>query len=148
MMLTLETARRFKVKSRLDPKESIDAGTRYFARLHRRIGDEVTEPDRTYMALAAYNVGWGHLGDARTLALRLGKDPNSWHDVRSTLPLLRQKKYYRTLQYGYARGTEPVRYVERIRTYFKILTQNMERTHQDNKKSAEPGNGKPSGMKK
>jgi membrane-bound lytic murein transglycosylase F len=148
MMLTLETARRFKVKSRLDPKESIDAGTRYFARLHRRIGDEVTEPDRTYMALAAYNVGWGHLGDARTLALRLGKDPNSWHDVRSALPLLRQKKYYRTLQYGYARGTEPVRYVERIRTYYRILTQNMERTHQDNKKAAEPRNGKPSGMEK
>ena len=148
MMLTLETARLFKVKSRLDPKESIDAGTRYFARLHRRIGDEVTEPDRTYMALAAYNVGWGHLGDARTLALRMGKDANSWHDVRSTLPLLRQKKYYRTLQHGYARGTEPVRYVERIRTYFKILTQNMERIHQDNEKAAEPGNGKPSGMKK
>ena len=100
------------------------------------------------MALAAYNVGWGHLGDARTLALRLGKDPNSWHDVRSALPLLRQKKYYRTLQYGYARGTEPVRYVERIRTYYRILTQNMERTHQDNKKVAEPRNGKPSGMKK
>lgn len=148
MMLTLETARLFKVKSRLDPKESIDAGTRYFARLHRRIGDEVTEPDRTHMALAAYNVGWGHLGDARTLALRMGKDPNSWQDVRSTLPLLRQKKYYRTLEYGYARGTEPVRYVERIRTYFKILTQNTERTHQDNEKATEPGNGNPSGMKK
>ncbi len=143
MMLTLETARHFKVKSRLDPKESIYAGTRYFARLHRRVDDEVPEPDRTYMALAAYNVGLGHLGDAKTLALRLGKDPNSWHDVRSTLPLLRQKKYYKTLQYGYARGTEPVRYVERIRSYYKVLTQNLDRTHRDNEKAA-----KPSGTKK
>ena len=78
-----------------------------------------------HLALAAYNVGWGHLGDARTLALRMGKDPNSWHDVRSTLPLLRQKKYYRTLQYGYARGTEPVRYVENIRTYYEILKRKL-----------------------
>jgi len=148
MMLTLETARHFKVKSRLDPKESIYAGTRYFASLHRRIGEEVPEPDRTYMALAAYNVGLGHLGDAKTLALRLGKDPNSWHDVRSTLPLLRQKKYYKTLQYGYARGTEPVRYVERIRTYYRILTQNIDRTHRDNEKAAKPSDGKPSGTKK
>ncbi len=100
------------------------------------------------MALAAYNVGLGHLGDAKTLALRLGKDPNSWHDVRSTLPLLRQKKYYKTLQYGYARGTEPVRYVERIRTYYRILTQNIDRTHRDNEKANKSNDGKPSGTKK
>jgi len=148
MMLTLETARHFKVESRLDPKESIYAGTRYLARLHSRLGDEVPEPDRTYMALAAYNVGWGHLEDARTLALRLGKAPNTWHDVRSTLPLLRQKKYYKTLEYGYARGTEPVRYVECIRTYYKILMQNMERAHRVNEKEAKPSDGKPSGLKK
>ena len=145
MMLTLETARHFKVKSRLDPKESIYAGTRYYASLHRRIGDEVSEPDRTYMALAAYNVGLGHLGDAKTLALRLGKDPNSWHDVRTTLPLLRQKKYYKTLQYGYARGTEPVRYVERIRTYYRILTQNLDRAHRNNEKAAKPSDTKKTG---
>jgi membrane-bound lytic murein transglycosylase F len=148
MMLTLETARHFKVKNRLSPKHSIDAGAHYLARLHKRIGDKIPEPDRTFMALAAYNVGWGHLQDARTLALRLGKAPNTWHDVRSTLPLLRQKKYYKTLEYGYARGTEPVRYVERIRTYYKILTQNVERTHQDNAKAADGNNGKPSDPKK
>jgi membrane-bound lytic murein transglycosylase F len=131
MMLTLETARHFKVKSRLNPKQSIDAGARYLARLHKRIGDKIPEPDRTFMALAAYNVGWGHLQDARTLALRMGKAPNTWHDLRSTLPLLRLKKYYKTLEYGYARGTEPVRYVERIRSYYKILVQKMEQTQQD-----------------
>ena len=147
MMLTLETARHFKVKNRLNPKQSIDAGARYVARLHERIGDKIPEPDRTFMALAAYNVGWGHLQDARILALRMGKAPNAWHDVRSTLPLLRQKKYYKTLEYGYARGTEPVRYVERIRSYYKILMQKMEQTHRDNDNAVKNRDVKPSGAK-
>jgi membrane-bound lytic murein transglycosylase F len=121
MMLTQETARDLGVKNRLDPEQSICAGTRYLAGLHRRIGDEVPEPDRVFMALAAYNVGWGHLEDARTLAATLGKDPNTWSGVRSTLPLLRLKKYYGKLPHGYARGTEPVQYVDHIRTYHKIL---------------------------
>lgn len=123
MMLTRNTAEDLGVESRLDPRQSIFGGVCYLARLHERIGDEVEEPDRTYMALAAYNVGWGHLKDARFLAESMGKDPNTWQNVRSTLPLLRQKKFYRTLPHGYARGTEPVRYVDRIRTYYRILLQ-------------------------
>lgn len=121
MMLTKKTAREMGVKNRLDPKQSIFGGTRYLAGLHWRIGDEVSEPDRMFMALAAYNIGWGHLKDARALAERMGKDPNTWSDVRSILPLLRLKKYYRNLTHGYARGNEPVQYVDRIRTYHKIL---------------------------
>jgi membrane-bound lytic murein transglycosylase F len=96
--------------------------------MHERIGNTVPEPDRTYMALAAYNVGWGHLEDARALAERLDKDPNNWQDVSTTLPLLRQKKYYRSLPHGYARGTEPVRYVNRIKTYYRILLQAIDET--------------------
>jgi membrane-bound lytic murein transglycosylase F len=91
--------------------------------MHERLGNSVPEPDRTYMALAAYNIGWGHLEDARALAKRMDKDSDSWQDVSSTLPLLRQKKYYRSLPHGYARGTEPVRYVNRIKTYYRILLQ-------------------------
>ncbi|MCG6981472.1 MAG: membrane-bound lytic murein transglycosylase MltF [Deltaproteobacteria bacterium] len=123
MMLTQETASSLGVESRLDPRQSIDGGARYLALLHERIGNSIPEPDRTYMALAAYNVGWGHLEDARALAKRLDKDPDNWQDVSSTLPLLRQKKYYRSLPHGYARGTEPVRYVNRIKTYYRILLQ-------------------------
>ncbi|MFZ1201146.1 MAG: membrane-bound lytic murein transglycosylase MltF [Desulfobacterales bacterium] len=121
MMLTLETARLLGVKNRLDPRESIHGGTRYLARLHERIAADIPEPDRTFMALAAYNVGFGHLEDAQELALTLGKDPNAWTDIRATLPLLRLGKYYRRLKHGYARGTEPVGYVDRIRTYHKLL---------------------------
>ncbi len=121
MMLTLETARLLGVKNRLDPRESIYGGSRYLARLHKRVAADIPEPDRTFMALAAYNVGFGHLEDAQELALALGKDPKAWTDIRATLPLLRLGKYYRRLKHGYARGTEPVGYVDRIRTYHKLL---------------------------
>lgn len=121
MMLTRETAASMGVEDRLDIEASIFSGTRYLARLHRQVGDTVPEPDRTLMALAAYNIGFGHLQDARTLARRLRKPENSWHGVRSVFPLLQQKKYYSTLDHRYARGKEAVIYVDRIRTYYKML---------------------------
>ena len=121
MMLTRETAASLGIDNRLDVKAAIFAGTRYLARLHRQVGPDVPEPDRTLMALAAYNVGFGHLQDARLLAKRLGKPQDSWHGVRSVLPLLQQKKYYATLKHRYARGSETVIYVDRIRTYYKIM---------------------------
>lgn len=125
MMLTLDTAKIMGLKNRLAAKESIYAGTHYMAKLHRMVGDEVPEPDRTLMALAAYNLGFGHLQDARILAERLGKPSNSWHGVRSVLPLIQKKKYYRTLKHGYARGNEAVQYVDRIRTYHQVLIMAM-----------------------
>jgi membrane-bound lytic murein transglycosylase F len=137
MMLTLKTAAALGVESRLDPRQSIEGGVRYLAKLRKRVGDGIPEPDRTYMALAAYNVGWGHLEDARRLAEQLDKDPDTWQDVRATLPLLRQKKYYRKLRYGYARGTEPVRYVDRIKTYYRILIQATEQAPESPKELAE-----------
>ena len=125
MMLTLDTAKTLGLKNRLAAKESIFAGTRYLARLHQQVGDDVSEPDRTLMALAAYNLGFGHLKDARILATRLGKPADTWAGVRSVLPLLQKKKYYRTLPHGYARGNEAVQYVDRIRTYHKVLVMAM-----------------------
>ena len=129
MMLTLETAKAMGLENRLAAKDSIFAGTRYLSRLHAQVGEDVPEPDRTLMALAAYNVGFGHLQDARTLARRLGKPENSWHGVRSVLPLLQLKKYYRTLPHGYARGREAVQYVDRIRTYHQVLIMAMTPTY-------------------
>ena len=125
MMLTLDTAKSLGLKNRLAAKDAIFAGTRYMARLHRMVGDEIPEPDRTFMALAAYNIGFGHLLDARVLAERLDKPSTSWHGVRSVFPLLQKKKYYRTLKHGYARGSEAVQYVDRIRTYHKVLIMAM-----------------------
>ncbi|NNJ98097.1 MAG: hypothetical protein HKP12_13165 [Gammaproteobacteria bacterium] len=83
--------------------------------------ESVTEPDRTWLALAAYNVGRGHFRDAQGLAVKLGKNPNLWLDMKGVLPLLSVKDYYKDLTYGYARGNEPVQYVKRIRDYDDIL---------------------------
>ena len=72
---------------------------------------------------ADVHVGFGHLRDARKLARQLGKNPDYWVDLKEVLPLLSQKKYYKTLKFGYARGSEPVRYVQRIRDYQQVLQQ-------------------------
>ena len=122
MMLTLNTARALGVTSRLDPRQSIFGGARYMSKLlNNRFAEEVAEPDRTWLALAAYNVGRGHLHDAQRLAREQDLNPHLWNDVKQMLPLLSDKSYYRNLKYGYARGNEPVRYVQRIRDYQLIL---------------------------
>ncbi|HEB57626.1 MAG TPA: membrane-bound lytic murein transglycosylase MltF [Gammaproteobacteria bacterium] len=126
MMLTLITAREVGVRSRLDAAQSIDGAARYLARLRKRIPDAVREPDRTWFALAAYNVGMGHLRDARQLARQLGRDPDFWSELSAVLPLLAQRKYYRKLKHGYARGYEPVRYVNRIRDFHDILRRSID----------------------
>lgn len=125
MMLTKPTAREVGIKNRLDPEQSILGGAGYLTRLRDRLPEEIKEPDRTWIALAAYNVGMGHLYDARTLSRRLEKNPDVWRDLSEVLPLLSQKQYYRTLKHGYARGREPVRYVNRIRDYLDILERSV-----------------------
>lgn len=121
MMLTEDTADRLGVSDRLDPKQSIIAGARYVLTLKDEIPKRIEEPDRTWLALAAYNIGLAHLEDARVLAQRLKLNPDSWADIKKTLPLLNKAEYYSTLKYGYARGGAPVVFVESIRTYHKIL---------------------------
>lgn len=126
MMLTLPTAREVGVDNRLDPEQSIFGGARYLANLESRLPESVTNPDRTWKALAAYNVGMGHLYDARALARRLERDPDAWHDMREVLPLLADPAYHQDLRYGYARGNEPVHYLRRIRNYEDILRRSLE----------------------
>ena len=121
MMLTNQTARGLGIEDRTDPQQSIEGGAQYFINMRKRIPDGVQEPDRTWMALAAYNVGLGHLEDARVLTQRNNKDPNLWNDVKEHLPLLAKPQYYRKTRHGYARGWEPVTYVKRIRNYHNIL---------------------------
>ena len=121
MMLTLAAAEDVGIENRLDPEQSITGGADYLSRIIRRIPEQIIEPDRTWLALAAYNVGLGHLEDARILTQKNKGDPNRWVDVKKNLPLLSKKKWFKQTRYGYARGWEPVRYVENIRTYYDIL---------------------------
>ena len=122
MMLTEETADRFKVSNRLDPQESILAGARYLSILKDSQLDEVQEPDRTWLSLAAYNIGPGHFNAARNIARQLKADPNVWYEMKYILPLLAQPKYYERLKSGRARGGEAVILVENIRSYYDILS--------------------------
>ncbi len=140
MMLTLQTAKEMGVSNRLDPKQSIFGGARYLAKLKKTFKKNVTEPDRTWLALAAYNVGRGHVHDAQGLAREFGLNPHSWRDVKKVLPLLSEKRYYKRLKYGYARGNEPVRYVQRIREYQLVLKNEM-KNRQEEKQLAETRTG-------
>ncbi|MBM5572063.1 MULTISPECIES: membrane-bound lytic murein transglycosylase MltF [Deefgea] len=120
MMLTNDTASLLGV-DRLNPRESILGGARYVQMMRNGIPETIPEPDRTWIALAAYNIGMGHVEDARTLALRLNRNPDSWTDLKGVLPLLRKPEHFSTLKYGYARGGAPVIYVERLKSYYDIL---------------------------
>jgi len=121
MMLTRATAKELGVSNRLNAEQSIRGGAKYFTDVLSRTAERIQEPDRTWLALAAYNIGWGHVEDARRLTQKQGADPDRWVDVKERLPLLRQRKYYRKTKYGYARGDEPVHYVDNIRRYYETL---------------------------
>jgi membrane-bound lytic murein transglycosylase F len=121
MMLTEETADALGVSNRLDAAESIRAGAKYLADLADRLAPEVKDPDRIWLALAAYNLGFGHLNGARQLAAGMNSDPNSWYEMKKVLPLMSRPEYYRRLKSGRARGGEAVILVENVRTYYDIL---------------------------
>ena len=121
MQLTEDTARTLGVADRLDPRASAVAAARYIADLKARLPARIAEPDRTWLALAAFNIGIGHLEDARILAQRNKLNPDLWSDVRKMLPLLADPKYYIAAKNGYARGGMPVAFVGRVRGYYDIL---------------------------
>jgi membrane-bound lytic murein transglycosylase F len=121
MQLTVDSAKEGKVTNPSDPRQSIFGGARYFRQVYEKIPSHVPEPDRTWFALAAYNIGYGHLEDARVLTQKAGRDPDSWQDVREFLPLLEQEHWYSQTENGYARGWEPVRYVDNVRGYRDLL---------------------------
>ena len=121
MMLTRDTMRQLGLEERLTPENSIIGGARYLNLMKGKIPKRIPEPDRTWLALAAYNIGFGHLEDARILTQQQGDDPDKWVDVQKHLPLLSEKKWYDKTRHGYARGREPVRYVENVRSYYDIL---------------------------
>ncbi|MDO6704619.1 membrane-bound lytic murein transglycosylase MltF [Photobacterium sp. 1_MG-2023] len=121
MMLTLPTAKSVGVQNRLDPDQSIRGGTEYLRKMVARVPDSIEPHEKVWFALASYNVGFGHMMDARRLTKKQGGNPDAWSDVKQRLPLLRQRKYYRQTHYGYARGDEALLYVENIRRYYQSI---------------------------
>ncbi|STO92476.1 transglycosylase [Haemophilus pittmaniae] len=121
MMLTKDTADRMKISNRTDPEQSIKAGSEYLHWLLGQMPDTINKEERIWYALAAYNMGLGHILDARRLTKNLGGNPDNWLDVKNNLPLLSEKRHYSNLKYGYARGYEAHQYVENIRRYMNSI---------------------------
>ncbi|MCK5881127.1 MAG: membrane-bound lytic murein transglycosylase MltF [Sinobacterium sp.] len=121
MMLTKKTAADLGIENRLDLSQSLRGGAEYFSNLHKRLPKGIKEPDRTWFALAAYNVGIGHIYDARKITKFHGGNVDHWADVKQYLPLLERKEWYQYTHYGYARGNEPVNYVQNIRHFHDLL---------------------------
>jgi len=121
MMLTEDTAERLQIKDRLDARDSIVGGARYFALLKEQLPPRIDEPDKTWLALAAYNLGIGHLEDARVLAQRANLNPDKWQDVRQVIAKLAEPESFQSLKHGYARGGEAMQLVDNIRNYYDVL---------------------------
>ena len=121
MQVTQKTADEMGIVDRTDPEQSIRAGVGYLANLYNRFSDIDDEETRLLLALASYNVGYGHVRDAQIILRQRGRDPDSWPSLRETLPLLRMPEFYKDTRFGYARGTEPVRYVDNVLAYYDIL---------------------------
>ncbi|MCR8924202.1 membrane-bound lytic murein transglycosylase MltF [Dasania sp. GY-MA-18] len=121
MMLTQSTAKEMNIINRLDLEQSLQGGAAYFKKIKRKLPSAVKEPDRTWFALAAYNLGLGHIKDVRKITKQQGGDPNKWADIKTRLPLLQKRNWYRNTKYGYARGQEALTYVQNIRHYYNYL---------------------------
>jgi membrane-bound lytic murein transglycosylase F len=121
MMLTEETAQTFGIEDRTDPAQSVRGGASFLAHIIAKLPPGIQEPDRTWFALAAYNVGYGHLLDARRITKSRGGDWNSWNDVRPSIRLLADPEYSEKTRHGFARGGETLYFVNNVRNYFNVL---------------------------
>jgi membrane-bound lytic murein transglycosylase F len=121
MMLTEETALTFGIDDRTDAAQSIRGAARFLAHILRKLPEQIEEPDRTWFALAAYNIGYGHLLDARRLTRAAKGDWNTWTDVRPSIRLLANPDYSARTRHGFARGGETLNFVNNVRNYYNVL---------------------------
>jgi len=136
MMLTNRTARELGIKDRTVPEQSIKGGAEYLRKLSSKFSDKLDDKDRLWFTLAAYNVGFGHVQDARIITKKRGGNPDRWVDVKQNLPLLSNRRWYKKTRFGYARGHEPVKYVENIRSYYDILHWHLAKENRQDRKVA------------
>ncbi len=121
MMLTQHTANEVGITNRTDPEQSLRGGAVYYKKMYRKIPSRIQEPDRTHFALAAYNIGYGHLEDARILTQKNGKNPDSWNDVATFLPQMNSHAIAKNLKHGPTDGKTAITYVNNIMTYHQLL---------------------------
>ncbi|TEW52068.1 membrane-bound lytic murein transglycosylase MltF [Psychromonas algicola] len=137
MMLTLDTAKFVGIKNRLNAEQSIKGGAKYLTQMIKRLPESIPQDEKVWFALAAYNIGLGHLLDARRITKMRGQNPDSWADMKENLPLLHQRKWYKKTRYGYSRGREALHYVNSIRQYLETLTWQIQEREKAEKIKAE-----------
>jgi membrane-bound lytic murein transglycosylase F len=127
MMLMPITARKMGVANVFSADENILAGARYLLYMRERVPKRIGDPDRTWLAMAAYNIGIGHLEDARIVTQMRRKNPDRWADVRANLPRLADPRWHSRVKHGFANGTETAQFVERVSQFAAILESVPER---------------------
>ncbi|MBN2596880.1 MAG: transporter substrate-binding domain-containing protein [Marinifilaceae bacterium] len=118
MQLMPETAYRYDVDSLSSPIENVDAGVRHLKYLKGKLDETLSDrTDELKFLLASYNVGLGHVLDARRLAEKNGKNPDQWKGSVDYYLLNKSKPEFfndPVVKYGYCRGSEPYQYVNKI----------------------------------
>ncbi|MGM0408553.1 MAG: transglycosylase SLT domain-containing protein [Bacteroidota bacterium] len=119
MQLMPSTANRFGVSKSSPPEKNIKAGIQFIKWLDKRFENRgiTDDEEKTKFILASYNVGLGHILDARRLADKYGKNPDVWENHVDEFILKKSNpKYYRdpVVKYGYCRGSETYHYVYQI----------------------------------
>lgn len=122
MQLMPATAREFGAANPRDPEQNIAAGVRYIRWLQDYWLEQIPDAqERTHFVLASYNVGQGHVQDARRLARAHGDPDDRWHGHVAEYMLRKSNpEYYNReeVRFGYASGIEPVTYVETINNLY------------------------------
>ncbi|MDX2413819.1 MAG: transporter substrate-binding domain-containing protein [Bacteroidales bacterium] len=118
MQIMPATGEHYGIDVRSSPENNIIAGIKYITWLQELFEDKVVdEEERLKFILASYNVGPGHVLDARRLARKNGKDPEIWDDnVAYFLLRKSEPEFYHdpVVEHGFCRGEEPFNYVTQI----------------------------------
>ena len=126
------TARQLGFTELEDPETNIHAGVRYLDWVRDRFEEDLPVRDRMWFTLASYNVGAGHVRDARRLAEEQGWNPDKWFDhVEQAMLLLSRAEHARRAQHGYCRGSEPVRYVAEIKARYDAYREALDARQPD-----------------
>lgn len=135
MQIIPATSMRYGIDSiSATPEQSLDVGTSYLRRIENYWKDYIKdEAERIKFVLASYNVGLGHVIDARTLTIKYNRKPNLWDNHVAYFLLQKSKpSFYNdpVVKFGYCRGQEPCNYVKEILNRYGHYKNFIETDHQ------------------
>ena len=118
MQLMPETAKLLGVKDKTNPEQNISGGIKFMTQLDEHFKEEIPEMnERLKFILASYNIGLGHITDARRLAEKYGRNPSKWKGNVDHFLLSKSKKEFYSdpvVKCGYAKGVETCEFVKGV----------------------------------